>query len=265
VTLRAVAAITTVLFASGCGLLPISGRDVPAELPQPCLAVYDIARCQAMTDAAAAEVGKNRDDVTAVAIVPDPPPEGTTLGGAWPIRVRISLSDGQTHDARLCGGVSLAAACSEDPRLEARSVVGGGYHDHPCGVDPDDPSACAPPLPTIDPAATEAAQPISIDHVSIRIDRLGEQGIAIGEGSLPNGIWTAGEFRFADPWPEDLALRDATVVLEVRSLERDGKPFDNYYLHGWRAGVERVRAVLRFDVLWFRPGATLEIRNVVVR
>jgi len=218
-----------------------------------------------MTDVAAAEVGKNRDDVTAVAIVPDPPPEGTTLGGAWPIRVRISLSDGQTHDARMCGGVSLAASCSDDPQLEARSKVGGGYHDHPCGVDPDDASACAAPLPPIDPAAIEAAEPITLDQLSIPIEHLGPQGVVVGEGSLANGVWTAGTFRFVDTWPADLALRDAIVLLELRSLEGDGKPFDNYYLHGWRAGVERVRAVLRFDVLWFKPGATLEIRNVVVR
>jgi len=89
--------------------------------------------------------------------------------------------------------------------------------------------------------------------------------VVVGEGSLANGVWTAGTFRFVDTWPADLALRDAIVLLELRSLEGDGKPFDNYYLHGWRAGVERVRAVLRFDVLWFKPGATLEIRNVVVR
>jgi hypothetical protein len=35
-------------------------------------------------------------------------------------------------------------------------------------------------------------------------------------------------------------------------------------VHGWRKGVERVRAILRFDVLWFRPGATLELRDVSV-
>jgi len=54
------------------------------------------------------------------------------------------------------------------------------------------------------------------------------------------------------------------VTLEVRSLEPDGKPFENMYVHGWRDGVERVRAIVRFDVLWFRPGATLELRNVSV-
>lgn len=218
-----------------------------------------------MTDVAAAEIGKNRDDVAAVAIVPDPPPEGTTLGGAWPIRVRISLRDGSTHDAKMCGGVSSAAACTDDSHLEVRSAIGGGYKDIPCGVDPDDTSACATPLPTFDPAAIAAAEPITLDQVSIPIERLGDQEVVVGDGTLANGIWTAGAFRFADTWPADVALRDAHVVLVLHSLERDGKPFDNYYVHGWRAGVERVRAVLRFDVLWFKPGATLEIHDFNVR
>lgn len=251
----------TGLVAIACGFLP---KPTIAEQPKPCAVAYGVARCQALTDAAAAEISKNRDDVIAVAIVPDPPPEGATLGGAWPIRVRISLTDGSTHDARLCGGVSIDAACSEDPHLAERSVVRGGYHDHPCGVDPDDTSACAPALPTIDPAAMAAADAISVDALAIPIDHLGEHRVVVGEGSLPNGIWTEGTFEFADTWPDDLALRDATGRLEILSLESDGEPFDNYYFHGWRPGVERVRAFLVFDVLWFRSGATLEIRNVRV-
>ena len=62
-----------------------------------------------------------------------------------------------------------------------------------------------------------------------------------------------------------VALADALAALEVRSLEPDGKPFHNYYEHGWRPGVERVEAVLMFDVLWFEPGADLGLRLVVIR
>ena len=54
-------------------------------------------------------------------------------------------------------------------------------------------------------------------------------------------------------------------AIELRSLEPDGKPFQNYYDHGWRPGVERVEAILVFDVLWFEKGAILDIRDVVVR
>jgi hypothetical protein len=257
--------LVVVIVAYGCSLLPTIPGQVPADAPQPCAAIYGIARCQAMADVAAAEIGKGRGDVVAVTIVPDPPPEGVTLGGAWPIRVRISLDDGSTHDARLCGGVSIAAACPDEPHIDARSAVAGGYLDVPCGVDPDDVSACATPLPSLDPGAVADAQPISVPSLSVPVDRLGEQEVVVADGSLPNGVWRIGSFTFGRTWPSDLALRDAVVVMELRSLEPDGKPFDNYFLHGWRSGVERVRAVLRFDVLWFQPGATLEIEDVVVR
>jgi hypothetical protein len=177
-----------------------------------------------------------------------------TLGGAWPIHVRITLRDGKTHDAKLCGGVSVAAACSEDAHLELGSVL-GGYLDITEG---------SSPLPSIEPSAEDAAEPLVVDSLSIPIDRLGEQEKVVGEGSLPNGFWTTGTAEFPDPWPEDLALRDATVKLELRSLESGGKPFENAFVHGWRPGVERVRAILVFDVLWFKPGATLKMRNLRV-
>ncbi len=53
--------------------------------------------------------------------------------------------------------------------------------------------------------------------------------------------------------------------VEIRSLEPDGKPFQNVHEHGWRDGLERVEAVLVFDVKRFDPGATVEVRDVVVR
>jgi hypothetical protein len=222
--------------------------------PKPCAVVYSVARCDAMTDIVAADIDKNRDDVTAVAIVPDAPPGGVHLSAGWHIRVRIALRDGTIHDKEICGGVLHEPACLDDPRLQIRSTL-EAYHDVPEG---------SSPVPASDASAKHAASPIRVASLSIPIDRQGSQEVVIGEGSIPNGVWSVGTFDFADAWPDDLALRDADVVLELRSLERDGKPFDNAYIHGWRDGVERVQAVLRFDVLWFRPGATLELRNVSV-
>jgi hypothetical protein len=241
------------LVAGACSIQPSTAE---ARQPKACAVVYSLARCEAMTDVVAADVGKNRDDVTAVAIVPDAPPGGAHLGAGWHVRVRVALRDGSTHDMLMCGGVLREAACVEDPRLELRSALASGYLDVPEG---------STPIPAVDASAEHAAAPIVVDSLSIPIDRLGAQDALLGEGSLPNGLWTMGTVEFAEPWPDDLALRDAVVVLELRSLERAGRPFDNGYVHGWRAGLERVRAVLRFDVLWFRPGATLELRNVSVR
>ena len=239
------------IVAGACSMLPATTE---ARQPKPCGVVYSVARCDAMTDIVAADIDKNRDDVTAVAIVPDAPPGGVHLSAGWHIRVRIALRDGSIHDKEICGGVLHEAACLDDPQLQIRSAI-DGYRDVP-----EDASA----IPALESSAKQEAAPIEVAAMSIPIDRLGPQEVDIGEGSIPNGVWSIGTLEFADTWPDDLALRDADVTLELRSLERGGKPFENMYVHGWREGVERVRAVLRFDVLWFRPGATLELRNVSV-
>jgi hypothetical protein len=250
----AAAGALAALVAAGCSLLPSTAEA--ARQPKACAVVYSLARCQAMTDIVAADVGKNRDDVVAVAIVPDAPPGGVHLSAGWHVRVRIALKDGTLHDKEICGGVVHEPACLDDPALEVRSPVVNGYRDRPEG---------ATPLPAPALSVVEAASPIEVDSLSVPIDHLGTYEVPLGEGTLPNGIWTSGALEFAKPWPDDLALRDAIVELELRSLEPGGKPLDNAYEHGWRDGVERVKAIARFDVLWFRPGATLELRDVSVR
>ena len=89
--------------------------------------------------------------------------------------------------------------------------------------------------------------------------------VPLGKALLPNGIATVASFEFADDWPLDVSLMEGVAQIDLRSLESDGKPFQNYFDHGWRPGVERVEAVLAFEVLWFKKGAVLNIRDVVVR
>jgi hypothetical protein len=187
----------------------------------------------------------------------------TNVGGARSIRLRIAVADGSTHDARMCGGLPMGAACTDDPHLEARSFTAGGYRDVPCAGEP--PDGCPTPFPSFEPRALEAAMPLVVTDRTIAIERDGRHEVSLGHASLPNGILTDASFAFAESWPEDVALAGAFGWIEVRSLEPDGKPFDNYYLHGWREGVERVEAFLILDVLWFQPGATLSIRHAVVR
>jgi hypothetical protein len=222
-----------------------------------------------MTDAAASAVGLTRDDVTATAIVPDPPPKDgvvVTLGGAAPINVRITLTDGTTRDTPMCMGLASGPTCTDTPQLEARSAVadGGGYKDVPCADDAP-PNTCGRPLPTVEPAAVAAARPLSIVRSSIPIDHLGAYQVSLGQASIPNGVVSVASFEFADTWPADVSLEGGVAQIELRSLEPGGKPFQNYYQHGWRPGVERVEAVLAFDVLWFEQGAVLNIRDVAVR
>ena len=255
---RLAAAVLVALVAGGCTMF----ATIRQRGQQPCVDVYSENQCLAMADVAAAEISKGRGDVAAITIVPDEPPEGAVLGGAWPIRVRITLMDGSIQDSRMCGGLSIAPACTDDPRLMAVSVI-GAYTDVPCAGEA--PEGCATPHPAFEPASLELASPLKVQARSIPIDRVGRYAVELGAGTLPNGILSDASFAFDEAWPKDVALRDGRGMLEVRSLEPDGKPFDNYYTHGWRPGVERVEAVLRFDVLWFEPGADLGIRNLVVR
>src|SRR5689334_6883219 len=211
------------VLAAACTQSAPSTRDLR---PKPCAVLYSVARCQAMTDLVAADVGKNRDDVASVAIVPDAPPGGVHLSAGWHIRLRLALTDGSFVDRLLCGGVVHEPACTDDPRLEVRSAI-----------DPD----------IADAAPGAGATSITVPALSIPIDHRGTYEIELGDGSRPLAGWTSGDFQFAVAWPDDLALRDAMVMLDLRT------------------NAEHPRPSIAFDVLWFRPGATLELRNVEVR
>lgn len=255
---------------TGCGAV---ARLAPGPTPQACAGVYDAARCALILDVVAQEAGVPRDEVIAILIVPEPTPEvqldGTvilqTRSGGPPLVVDAQLADGTVTRTSRCGGISAAhvPVCMEQPRLQASSVTLGGYRDVPCFD--EDGQVCATPQPPIDPTAAAAAEPIAIDRVDIPIDHDGAYEIRLGAGSLPNGILTEASFAFVDDWPDGVVILSGGALLDVRSLEPDGKPFDNYYLHGWREGAERVEAVLVFEVARFEPGAVLSIEDVVVR
>ena len=261
--MRLVLLLLAALIASGCSMFGVI-QEQAAEGPRPCVEVYSRSRCLAMVDQAAAEVSKTRADVTAATIIPDPPAEGgINLGGARPILLRITLADGSSHDARMCGGLPMGAACTDESRLDARSLTAGGYRDVPCSGEA--PDGCPTPFPPSEQDVLDAATPLVVADRTIAIDHDGHHEVSLGTATLPNGILTDASFAFEGGWPDDVALDGAFGWIEVRSLEAGGKPFDNYYLHGWRKGVERVEAFVVFDVLWFAPGAELSIHNVVVR
>jgi hypothetical protein len=244
----------------------------PASTPQPCGQVFNAVRCLAMTDAAASQLKTRRDDVVSLEILPEPTPEvrdGVTIlqtrGGAAPIDLRVTLADGTTRQVSMCGGIPSGPACMDDPQLTAGSMTGpnGGYRDVPCAGEP--PDGCPTPFPSFEPKTVAAAKPLTIAELAIPIDHEGPYEVSLGEGSLPNGVLTEASFTFAVPWPDDVSLTDGQAFIQVRSLEPGGKPFENYYTHGWHPGIERVEAVLVFNVLWAAPGAKLGIRDVVVR
>ncbi len=261
------AAISLLVAGSMAGCSAIGG-EAPA-VPQPCADVYSTQTCLAMTDEAASRSHRTRDDVTAINIVQFPTRDQngaliTRSGGGF--FARLTFTDGTRTDEPMCVGIPSGPACMDEPRLEARSSIdmGGGYHDVPC-PDGSAPHTCGTPLPTLQPAAVAGARPLSVARIEIPIDYIGSYEVALGEALLPNGIATVASFEFADPWPLDVSLGQGVAQINLRSLEPDGKPFQNYFDHGWRPGVERAEAILAFEVLWFKKGAVLDIRDVVVR
>jgi hypothetical protein len=256
------------LVAASIGACSTVAGEPPAD-PQPCGEVYRTQTCLAMTDEAASRSHRTRDDVSTIDIVQLPTRDQagaliTRSGGGF--FARLTFTDGTTRDEAMCGGIPSGPACMDSPRLEARSSIqeGGGYHDVPC-PDGSPPDTCGTPLPTLQPAAVAGARSLSVARFEIPIDHIGTYEVPLGEVSFPNGIATAASFEFADPWPLDVSLGEGVAQIDLRSLEPDGKPFQNYFDHGWRPGVERAEAILAFDVLWFKTGAVLGIRNVVVR
>lgn len=250
------------LLATAC-----SGAVPYDPTPKDCAQVYSVRRCLFMADTATEFTEWTRDDVAAMAIIPDPPPRTDgileTRGGARPITVRVILEDGSTFDTMMCGGVPSGPACRDEIPVGPATSGLNGYRDVPCAGEP--PDGCPSAVPSIAPDAMTAAEPIRVTVVEVPVDHVGTYEQIVGEGSLPNGILTEVAYVMADAYPTNITFAGGGPYLEIRSLEPDGRPFDNYYTHGWREGVERIEAVLVFEVRRFDPGAVLAIRDVVVR
>jgi hypothetical protein len=63
---------------------------------------------------------------------------------------------------------------------------------------------------------------------------------------------------------DGVRLSSEGIRLEIRSLVEGRPAFWNIHDHGWYPGTEAVEVFLVFDVRHVDPGATIEIRNVVV-
>ncbi len=252
---------TVALVVAGCDVIA-GAFPGPPEAPKPCGHVFNPVRCLAMIDAVASHLNTTREDIVALEIMPDPTSrvvDGVvileTRGGAAPIELRATLADGSTGQTSMCGGIPSGPACMDEPSLETGSFMTGGYHDVPQG---------SSPVPSAAPDAVLAATALRIDRLDIPIDHTGPYEVRLGEARLPNGLLSTVYFELVDDWPADVTIIEGGVHLEVRSLE-DGQRIWNIYEHGWREGTERVEAILVFDVFRFDPGATLSIREVVVR
>jgi hypothetical protein len=247
--------------------------QVAVPFPDGC-AAYRLSdrRCAYIVAWAKQQAGIGADDPVNVELLGDPDCRSVNPLScmadrtmAFVVRVRLTTPSGASSDHPVfCGiGGEAMLLCSERPRIQIGSPTSpmNGYHDIPCASE-DGP--CATPLPTIEPAAAAAAEPLDVARVDIPIDHIGSYSIPIGQAVLPNGILSASEFGLVDDAPTDVLLEPDGMFLAITSL--DGGPrFDNFYQRGWHPGTERVQATLTFKVEWFEPGAVLHVTDILVR
>ena len=243
------------------------GEPVPTsvgavhDLGGTCMATHSGDRCQALALGAATQLGLGFDEVVAIDVVPNPSPDGIDF--AHRTFLEVTLQGGDRKSVIIgCPGVSGAYVmeCMAEPVVPlgypggAEGGGGYGYTDIPEN---------ATPFPARDPAAVAAAKALEIDRLDVSVTALGEQTLALGRATLPNGYLTMASFGMADPWPSDV-LFGSGIQLEVTPVA-GGAPLRNLYEHGWLPGVEEVDVTLTFDVAWFKPGAAFTVTDVVVR
>lgn len=261
---RALLLAALVLVAiGGCSTNPAG--EGPARSARPCAAVFPIERCEAMLTLAAERLGVADDDVTSIAIAPDPTPRSDGIlenrGGSAPIVV-LATVDGSVRQVDMCMGLSTGPACSNEPSLTIATVIGAGYSDVPCAGAP--PDGCASPVPSHEPAAIAAARPLRLERLVVPVPGVGRHEIRLGTATIPNGVLTVAQAELGDPWPDGLRFSSEGLRLEIRSLVPGRPAFMNIHEHGWYPGTEEVEVLLVFEARRAEPGATIEIRNLVV-
>lgn len=252
--------------------LPPAG--VPLPYPDGC-AAYHLSerRCAYIVAWAKTQAGIGDADSVTIELLGDPACKDgqaqqrcdfTRAGGQFVVRVRITPAVGSASEQSVFCGIwgQYSLLCTDTPEIRISSPTMGGYRDVPCSGDP--PVGCATPLPTVEPIASVAAQPLDLGSLRIPIDHVGSYAIPVGEAVLPNGILSEAVFGLVDDMPSDILMKPgAGMFLTITSLE-GGPAFDNYYMRGWHAGTERVQVTLTFDVEWFRPGAMIEATGIQV-
>ncbi len=239
--------------------LPSSGSPSPSiaftSAGEPCARVFNSDRCDALTAFAADQLGVPFPTVRAIGILPNPSPRQIDFAHRTFLSVR--LDDGTTRPLIVsCPGIASATdpQCMPNPAVPLSGSSNGGYTDSPDG---------STPLPSLEPAAVANARPHRIAELDIPITSLGRKTMTIGTALLANGVLRDRHAALKDPWPTDVHFAD-WISVEV-TLAGTDVPLTNLYEAGWKPGVEEVVVTLTYDVVWFKPGATLSLVDILVR
>ena len=213
---------------------------------------------------------RTRDDVIDRSSIVPRPAARATAPGSWAVRWNIDVrvtSHGRLEldDAtRSCGGRRERAVRAWTRRISPRSVGVRGW----TAATRTFPAAdSAPPTiradgrsPSFEPASRRRGSTLATSHdrrsrstTSATTGSHARQGVASRTASSIHGVVSMVRRYLAQPIS---ALRTVAGQIELRSSRAPiGQPFQNYYDHGWRPGVETRRGRSScFDVLWFENG-----------
>jgi hypothetical protein len=257
-------------FAAAAPSQPVATRppaDVAMPYPDGC-AAYELSerRCAYIVEWVRGQAGLTADAPVTVELLGDPDCEAGAecrLSMQFVVRVRMTTPGGVPSEySVLCGlGGQYSLLCNEHPQIRISTPTTSGYGDVPCETEN---GPCATPLPTIEPDAMLASQPLGVGALDIEVDHVGDYTIDVGDATLPNGILSTASFELADEAPKDVLMEPHGIQMQITSLE-DGRRLESLYDHGWRPGTERVRVRLRFSVQSFEPGAAIQVLNLEVR
>lgn len=197
---------------AGCqllsGALPGGDPNEPHSYPAGCV-VFDLSprRCTLIVEELARRDGISVSDATSIDLLGDPgcgdnnqPCVRTT---SFVVRVRFHLASGAIREeSQFCSvGGQYSILCTETPEIELILPVQNGYRDIPCNGEPARtaspaeqaanqtiPPTCPTPFPSPEPAIAAAEQPMLVPSLDIPIDHVGEYHVALGQGTLANGL-----------------------------------------------------------------------------
>ncbi len=245
--------------ASPSDLPPDFGSPSPTialtSTGEPCASVFNSDRCDALAAFAADQLGVPFPTIRAIGILPNPSPG--QIDFAHRTFLSVGLDDGTRRPLVVsCPGIASATdpQCMPSPAVPLSGSSNGGYTDVPDG---------STPLPALEPAAVANARPLRIAELDIPITSLGRTKMTIGTALLANGVLRDRHFALRDPWSTNVHFAD-WITVEVTPVGTD-VPLTNLYEAGWRPGVEEVVVTLTYNVVWFQPGATLSLVDLLVR
>jgi hypothetical protein len=257
--IRLASALALTGFVAACTLLP---RASTAESGCEALG-FNERRCNAVVARARDEAGGRPVPVTGVTVLLPTDDGSVRLGGQMIARVRFDFADGSNVIQEVWCKVSLEddIACRDNPEI---MLFAGIDHDVPCSGEAGngDPAGCATPVPTPPPAAVAAAKPVRVPVLDIPLDHTGPYEIRVGSAGLPNGYLTQRHFDIADHSPTTFWISGG-IRLDVRPTI-DGRPEVGSVYRKPFDGTEPVEVFLVFDVTETRPGAVLQVRDLVV-